>query len=243
MHDGRLTQPRIGVSWVRTDQAATDPLVVAVAAAGGEPIPLLVERPSWQAEIRTLHGLILNGGNAVDPRRYGQVNAGLCRTVIPQRDELEFETLQFCRERGLPVLGVCRGMQFLNVSCGGSMLQDLPITTVEHEAKEDVSRFHLIEVFSGTRLAAIAGVQGGLRVNSRHHQGFRAEHLAPSLRISAVAPDGVVEGVETANEPFLVGIQFHPEHPGEVPEMACLFAALVACAAGRAPASGHPAAR
>jgi putative glutamine amidotransferase len=241
-HEGRAPRPRIGVSWVRADQAATDPLVVAVAAAGGTPVPLLGDARSWRGIIRGLNGLILNGGNAVDPRRYGQVNAGLCRTVIPQRDELEFETLQFCRERGLPVLGVCRGMQFLNVSCGGSMLQDLPITTVEHEAAEDVSRFHPIEVFSGTRLAALAGAQPCLRVNSRHHQGLRAEHLAPGFRISALAPDGVVEGVEAANDPFLVGIQFHPERPGEVPEMIGLFSMLVTCATGKTPGVGRPAA-
>jgi putative glutamine amidotransferase len=234
------SRPRIGVSWVRTDQAATDLLVAAVAAAGGEPVPLLVEESSWAREVRTLRGLILNGGNAVDPRRYGQVNEGLCRTVIPQRDELEFEALQFCRERGLPVLGVCRGMQFLNVSCGGSMLQDLTITTVEHEAKGDVSCFHPVEVLPGTRLAALAGAQTRLRVNSRHHQGLKTEHLAPGFRLSAVAPDGVVEGMEAAAEPFLVGIQFHPERVGEVPEMVDLFALLVACAAGgqRPPASG-----
>jgi putative glutamine amidotransferase len=235
MAGARRIHPRIGVSWVQADQAATDPLVIAVTAAGGEPVPLLADAASWGEEIRTLHGLILNGGNAVDPHRYGQVNEGLCRTVIPRRDELEFEALRLCRERSLPVLGVCRGMQFLNVSLGGSMLQDLPITTVEHEAKGDASCFHPIEVFPGTRLAAIAGVRQDLRVNSRHHQGLRVEHLAPGLRASAIAPDGVVESVEGPEEPFLVGIQFHPERPGEVPEMVGVFTMLVACAIGEAP--------
>jgi putative glutamine amidotransferase len=229
-------RPRVGVSWVQADQAETDLLVRVVQAAGGEPVPLLDDAASWTSEVRTLRGLILNGGNAVDPRRYGQVNEGLCRTVIPQRDELEFEALQYCRERGLPVLGVCRGLQFLNVSCGGAMLQDLTITTVEHEAKGDVSCFHPIEIIPGTRLAALAGGRRSLRVNSRHHQGIRAAHLAPGLQISAVAPDGVVEGIEGIGEPFLLGIQFHPERPGEVPDMVGIFAMLVARAAGITPA-------
>lgn len=224
--------PRIGVSWVKADEAATDLQVLAVKAAGGEPVPLLAEAPSWTLEIKTLSGLVLNGGNAVDPRRYGQVNEGLCRTVIPHRDELEFEALEYCRQRGLPVLGVCRGMQFLNVSHGGTMLQDLTITTVEHEAKGEVSCFHPIEVFPGTKLATIAGDHKSLRVNSRHHQGLKEEHLAPELRMSAIAPDRVVEGLEGIGEPFLIGIQFHPERPGEVPEMVRMFDALVACAAG-----------
>jgi putative glutamine amidotransferase len=77
-------------------------------------------------------------------------------------------------------------------------------------------------------------------VNSRHHQGLRAEHLAPCLRISGVAPDGVVEGVEGIAEPFLVGIQFHPERPGEVPEMTGIFSMLVACAAGAASSGERP---
>jgi putative glutamine amidotransferase len=228
--------PRIGVSWVEADQASTDLLVLAVQAVGGEPVPLLVDAPSWTAQIRTLDGLVLSGGNAVDPRRYGQVNEGLCRTVIPHRDELEFEAFQFCREHDLPVLGVCRGIQFLNVSCGGSMLQDLTITTVEHEAVGEASRFHAIQVLPGTRLAAIAGPRPSLRVNSRHHQGLRLEHLAPGLCVSALAPDGVVEGLEGTGDPFLVGIQFHPERPGEVPEMVGIFAMLVACVRGEVPA-------
>ncbi len=230
---GRSRAPRIGVSWVKADEAATELLVLAVKAAGGEPVPLLVGAPSWTAEVKTLRGLVFCGGNAVDPRRYGQVNEGLCRTVIPHRDELEFEALQYCQERGLPVLGVCRGMQLLNVAHGGSMLQDLTITIVEHEAKGEVSCFHPIEVFSGTTLAAIAGSRKSLRVNSRHHQGLKAEHLAPGLRMSAIAPDGVVEGLEGTGEPFLVGIQFHPERAGEVPEMVALFGELVARAIGK----------
>jgi putative glutamine amidotransferase len=230
--------PRIGVSWVSAEQAASDLLVLTVRAAGGEAVPLLADAPSWAAQVKTLDGLILSGGNAVDPRRYGQVNEGLCRTVIPHRDDLEFEAFQFCRKRGLPVLGVCRGNQFLNVACGGSMLQDLRITTVEHEAVGETSSFHSIEVLAGTRLAEIAGHHRSLRVNSRHHQGLRLEHLAPGLRASAVAPDGVVEGLEATGDSFLVGIQFHPERPGEVPEMVGVFDMLVARANGQAPVRG-----
>jgi len=235
------TVPRIGVSWVKAGQTESDLLVCAVKAAGGEPVPLLTDAASWTSQVHTLRGLILNGGNAVDPRRYGQVNEGLCRTVIPHRDELEFDALQYCRDRGLPVLGVCRGLQFLNVSCGGSMLQDLTITTVEHEAKSEVSCFHAIEIVPGTRLATLAGGRRRLRVNSRHHQGLRPEHLAPGLRISAIAPDGVVEGVEGTGSSFLVGIQFHPERPGEVPELIGIFQLLVASAAGAKAAGRHSA--
>jgi putative glutamine amidotransferase len=167
------------------------------------------------------------------------VNEGLCRTVIPHRDELELEAFEYCRGRGLPVLGVCRGLQFLNVSFGGSMLQHLGITSVEHEATDGISRFHLIEIVPGTRLAALAGARRSIRVNSRHHQGLLAEHVAPGLRASATAADGVVEGLEGEGESFLVGVQFHPERPGEVPELIGLFEALVAHAAEREPQHGQ----
>jgi len=223
--------PRIGVTWLPAAEAAAHRCVRAVEAAGGEPVPLLVESPSWTAEIETLRGLLLTGGNAVDPRRYGEENHGLCRLVVPRRDELEQEALDYCAARGLPVLGVCRGMQFLNVALGGSMLQDLTITTVEHEAVGGVSRFHSVDVIADTALARLVGAAGPLRVNSRHHQGLRREHLAPGMRPTAVAPDGVVEGIEAADGRFLIGIQFHPEYEGEVPEAVPIFARLVARAA------------
>ncbi len=219
-------RPRIGVSWITPDEAEAHRLVQAVREAGGDPVPLFTTQVEWTTAIRTLRGLVLSGGNAVDPRRYGQVNEGLCRTVIPERDALEYEAFEFCRDRHLPILGICRGHQFLNVACGGSMLQDLTITTVEHEATGEPSLFHPVTVMSDTRLAALAGA-GPVRVNSRHHQGLRTEHVAPGLRVSAVAADGVVEGIEAADGQFLVGIQFHPERPGEVPEMVGIFRVLV----------------
>jgi len=226
-------RPQIGVSWLSAGEAATHACVQAVEAAGGEPVPLLREAGSWTADLPGLDGLILTGGNAVDPRRYGEENHGLCRLVIPRRDELEQEAFEHCVGEGKPVLGVCRGMQFVNVALGGRMLQDLRITTVEHEQDGERSRFHTVDVVPGTRTAAIVGGERTVRVNSRHHQGLRAEHVAPDLRVSAVAPDGVVEGVEAADGRFVVGVQFHPEFAGEVPEVAPIFEVLVAHARGR----------
>lgn len=226
-------KPRIGVSWLRTEELPTHHCLRAVEEAGGEPLPLLAEADSWATTLPTLDGLILTGGNAIDPRRYGQENDGLCRVVIPHRDDLEQEALEHCLYRGVPVLGICRGMQFINVALGGSMLQDLTITTVEHENDGEGSRFHSITVFPATKLAAIAGCQRTLQVNSRHHQGVVAAQLAPGLRTSAIAPDGVVEGLEAVNDDFLLGMQSHPEIPGEVPPLAPVFAVLVARARER----------
>ena len=228
----RVETPRIGVSWLRTHEAANDRCVRAVSAAGATPVPLFAEASSWTATLRALDGLILTGGNAIDPRRYGEENSGLCRVVIPKRDDLEQEALAYCVERGLPVLGVCRGMQFINVAFGGSMVQDLTISTVEHEAQAERSRFHPVDVLPDTGLAAVVGAHKSLRVNSRHHQGLKVQHLASGLRLSAIATDGVVEGLESRDGRFLLGVQFHPEYPDEIPEAAPIFAALVARARG-----------
>ncbi len=224
---------RIGVSWVQAEDHAAQGCLRAVEEAGGEPLPLRAEADSWTATFPTLDGLILTGDNAIDPRRYGEENHGLCRLVIPHRDDLERAALEYCLDRGLPVLGICRGMQFINIALGGSMLQDLTITTVEHENDGERSRFRPVAVSPGTRLAAIAGRAGSLRVNSRHHQGVVPTQLAPGLRLSAIAPDGIVEGLEAIDDRFLLGIQFHPEIPGEVLPLAPIFEALVARARER----------
>lgn len=229
----RTSRPRIGVSWLPAEGAAAHACVRAVRDAAGEPVPLLIEVDSWTESLPGLDGLLLTGGNAIDPRRYGEENHGLCRVVIPRRDALEQEAFDHCLRQGKPVLGVCRGMQFLNVALGGAMLQDLPITVVEHEQVGERSRFHSVDVLPGTRLATLVHVEGPLRVNSRHHQGLRAAHVAPGLRVTALAADGVVEGLEAADGRFLMGVQFHPELPGEVPEAAPIFDLLVARAQDR----------
>ena len=226
-------RPRIGVSWLSAAEAAAHDCVRAVRDAGGEPVPLLIDDESWTAILFGLDGLVLTGGNAVDPRRYGEENHGLCRVVIPRRDGLEQEAFEHCVREGKPVLGVCRGMQFVNVALGGTMMQDIPITTVEHEQACDRSRFHTVNVATGTRLASITRADGPLRVNSRHHQGVRAAQVALGLRMSAVAPDGVVEGLEAADGRFIMGVQFHPEILGEVPEAAPIFEVLAARAQAR----------
>jgi putative glutamine amidotransferase len=221
------------VSWVQAGDPGAHGCLRAVEDAGGEPLPLRAEADSWTATLPALDGLILRGGNAIDPRRYGEENRGRCRLVIPHRDDLEQEALEYCLDRGLPVLGICRGMQFINVALGGSMQQDLTITTIEHESEGDRSRFHPVSVTPGTKLAAIAGCEGSLHVNSRHHQGVVPAQMAPGLRLSAIAPDGVVEGIETTDDRFLLGIQFHPEIPGEVPPLVPIFEVLVSRARDR----------
>ncbi len=230
--------PRIGVTWVTPGERVSDNYLEAARRAGGEPVPLPRDSDCWEAELRDVDGLMLTGGVDVDPDLYGVEKSAECQPPDPVRDRRETEALRFALERGLPVLGICRGFQFLNVYLGGTLLQDIPTERPEaltHHRPEGTERssFHSLRVLPGTKLETIVGSPGPVGVNSRHHQGMVEGQLAPGLRINALAEDGIVEGLESADGRFLVGVQCHPERPGEAPEMEAVFRALVDAARQR----------
>lgn len=158
-------------------------------------------------------GVVLAGGVDVDPARYGVDVPHPTVEVDPRRDSTEFAVFEAARRRSIPTLGICRGMQLLNVALGGTLHQDIPTehpSEITHNVpgKHPERRDHSVEIKPGTRLAEIAGAQR-IQVNSRHHQGV--EKLAPGVAVSAVAPDGLVEAFE-ASEPWLLAVQWHPEN-------------------------------
>jgi len=162
-----------------------------------------------------LDGLVLGGGCDVEPERYGQTmieNGGV--ETDPERDALDFSLLAEARRDGVPVLAICRGLQVVNVALGGTLIQDVPSerpTPIAHDVpdSEKTRLEHAVSVEPGTRLSAIAPGRD-VPVNSRHHQAIARP--AAELVVSAVAPDGVVEAAETADGPWLVGVQWHPEN-------------------------------
>ncbi len=223
--------PRIGVSWVTPGQRVCDNYLEAVRRAGGEPVPLPQDAESWESELRDLDGLMLTGGADVDPGLYGSEKNAACQPPNQTRDRRETEALASALDRGLPVLGICRGFQFINVHLGGALTQDIPTEMPEalthHRFDLDHSSFHSTELLPGTRLATVVGKTGSVRVNSRHHQGVTESQVAPGLRINALAEDGIVEGLESADGRFLLAVQCHPERPGEAPDLEAVFRALV----------------
>ncbi|MBI4200295.1 MAG: gamma-glutamyl-gamma-aminobutyrate hydrolase family protein [Chloroflexi bacterium] len=181
-------------------------------------------------------GLLLSGGEDVDPALYGAApNPGAGVEVNRARDELERSLLAAALERDLPVLAICRGMQFLNVFMGGKLIQDLPHHKVVGQDGGWGSAYHQVYLAPGSKLAAILGAGGFLRVNSRHHQGLRDAQKAPPLLATAYSvQDGLVEALESPAHDWVIGVQCHPEREEEVPRaFGRLFEAFVE-RAGRA---------
>jgi putative glutamine amidotransferase len=160
-------------------------------------------------------GLILTGGTDINPALYDQTgDTGRCMTIDDYRDELELRLIDSAMAWGMPVLGICRGHQLLNVAFGGSLIIDIPTdfdTTVAHRCEDFLTCFHPVDIEEGSLLNEITGLTNGT-VNSNHHQGIKV--LAPLLKVAAYSPDGLPESSEWANpsgRPFLLGVQWHPE--------------------------------
>ena len=156
--------------------------------------------------------LMLSGGEDIAPQRYGAEPGLHLGIVNHERDEMELEVLRGALERGMPILGICRGMQLLNVALGGTLIQDLPSEKggeIRHKQEGSLlSRTHLASVEPGSRLHGIFG-NPDFCINSFHHQAL--DRVAAPLRVVARAEDGIVEAVESAEHPWLCGVQWHPE--------------------------------
>jgi putative glutamine amidotransferase len=202
----------------------------AVLAAGGLPLPLAYGDPSVAAAyLALLDGLVVTGG-AFDlpPEHYGEQRRAGCGPAKPERTDFEWALCDAALVGRLPLLGVCGGMQLLNVVRGGTLWQDLPsdcgIAGHEQPAPKDAPS-HVVELAANSQLAAILGPEP-LRVNSTHHQAIRI--AGPGVLVSARSPDGVVEGIELPDQPFALGVQWHPEATAaHDPRHAKLYRALV----------------
>ena len=186
-----------------------------------------------------LDGLLLPGGDDIGAAWYGADHVHPSLRVDAARDRLELALCAAALGSGVPVLGICRGIQVLNVAAGGTLWQDIPdlrpgSCVHAHAGGFRHSRLHTVRPLPGTRLGALLGGEP-LAVNSIHHQAVRA--VAPGFRVAARAPDGVVEAIEIPGEAFALGVQWHPELLwAEEPAQAALFCALGAAARLRAAA-------
>jgi gamma-glutamyl-gamma-aminobutyrate hydrolase PuuD len=200
------------------------PYVECVEAAGAayEVVPWTSDAARDAARF---DALVLCGGDDVDSRRWGEPLHPTVELVPAVRDEYEISLVLAARERGTPLLGVCRGHQVVNVALGGTLVQHVPDVpgTVPHSKGAS----HEVRLEPGTLVARLAAA-----LNSFHHQAVG--RLAPGLRVTARSADGIVEGIELPSASFLVGVQWHPEREGNPEPLGRgLFAALVRAAAAR----------
>ena len=229
-----MSRPRMGLTADEADgrYELGRAYVEAVVAAGGLPL-LLPHEPALAADyLGGLDGLVVTGGAFdVPPELYGEARRHGCGPVKPERTAAELGLLAGALDRGLPVLGVCGGMQLMAVARGGTLFQDLVCDAGlgghEQPPPKDVPA-HEVLVADGSWLASLVGA-GPLRVNSTHHQGVRT--AGDGVKVAASAPDGLIEAIELDGEAFALGVQWHPEAVARhEPRHAAIYRGLVEAA-------------
>ena len=187
---------------------------MSVANSGGVPLvlPYIENEEIIDAFINLCDGFLFTGGADVEPCYYGEEKKDTCGETEPNRDKLEMAVLKKVIEKDKPILGICRGLQIINVAMGGTLYQDLPTefkTDVVHKQTEGESEpSHSIIIEEGTPLERIVGKRI-MTGNSFHHQAIK--DLANGLRVSAKSPDGIIEGVYAPDKRYLCAYQWHPE--------------------------------
>ena len=237
-----MSRPRIGVVGVTRDRngqlitGVNVPYVQAVLTAGGLPILMLPEfSPEETLELfGECDALLLTGGEDVDPQCYRAAPHLKLGSTDPRRDANELALIADARARALPILGICRGIQIGNVAFGGTLIQDLPSqrpSSIDHDpSTARDAPVHDVTLSEGSRLRAIFDT-AILRANSFHHQAVDVP--GTGLVVTAVAPDGVIEGMESADRnEWIVLVQWHPEELATHPDAADLklFSAMILAA-------------
>ncbi len=234
-----MATPLIGITTFRTLSRNNFPTigvneayVQSVSQAGGTPvlIPLGLPETTLVELLPRLDGIIFTGGGDVHPARYGNQPHPLVNSVDEDRDRVEITLFQAAYDRRMPFLGICRGLQLVNIALGGSLYEDLLAQypqALQHnyfsvQAPDYLA--HPVTVEEDTRLAGILGATR-LEVNSLHHQGIR--QLGSGLQPIAHAPDGLVEAVQVLDYPFGLAVQWHPEWLQEHLAMRALFSEFV----------------
>jgi putative glutamine amidotransferase len=243
-----MSLPLIGVttSRVKNSKGFSSLMVLeaychAVSQAGAAPvmIPLGVPPETLQAILGRMDGVLFTGGGDIRPLVYGSQDHPMASGIDDDRDRSELDLFHFLMAAGKPFLGICRGIQLINVALGGTLYEDIRDQrpgALKHDQSRNARDYlaHSVELTEASQLSCILGACQ-VKVNSLHHQGIR--DLAPGLMVSAYAPDGLVEAFEIPGYSFGIAVQWHPEWLQENPPMRNLFQAFAQAAAGQYSAS------
>ena len=232
---------RVGISWVSDDITEdTQVYADAVEQAGGTAVflPRVTNEEEARSALSTVDCLIMTGGEDINPSWYGQQPHEKLEEVNDERDVSDFALIREAMAMDMPTLCTCRGMQVLNVACGGTLYQDLPSQTpsdiLHRDPKGEDFVYHDITVLDSNFVAVSQGGAGTYSVNSWHHQGI--DQLGNDLIVAATAPDGTIEGIMRQGNTYFYGVQFHPEwmvHDGH-PEYLKYFKDLIIAGAEKA---------
>ena len=227
-----LARPVIGITgqWNQGKQRCivSDDFLRAVDAAGGAPAMIALVPSGVEKSASHMDAFILTGNASdMDPARYGQPRHPRVKTIQQERDETDWRILEHAYRTRKPVLGICYGMQSLNVYRGGTLVQHIAEQVPGALAHEDRKHEHAIVLEAGSRLAEWTGGIRELQVNTTHHQA--PDRIGTGLRVAARAPDGVIEAIEGESpDHFVVGVEWHPERVWETdPFAARIFRELV----------------
>jgi putative glutamine amidotransferase len=215
MTSSRSTGPRILITRAADIAGEWEDYARCMSEVGGGPFAFDVDGFTTVEALPPHDGILIPAGVDVDPARYGQERSERVTEVDPVRDAVEEALIAHALATGTPVLCICRGLQILNTSQGGTLLQHIerrePHRARRGEDGETIeSGWHSVEVVPGSLLQRVTGASS-LWVNSRHHQAVLAEQIAPGLIATGVAPDGIIEALEVPDAAWALGIQWHPE--------------------------------
>ena len=237
-----LTRTLIGVTASLKENGAQScglEYLSALTGCGAMPVvlPVTEDEELLRAYVQALDGFVFTGGGDVDPMLFGQWQRPACGSITPLRDAHELALARLLARERKPVLGICRGVQVLNVALGGTLYQDIDTEVssehIAHRQKQPFSYVsHPVDVVPGTLLHRVLGTER-VMVNSLHHQAI---HRPGAWKVCALAPDGLVEAAELPGHPFFLGVQWHPEQLQQRDAASwALFSAFVdACACAKA---------
>jgi putative glutamine amidotransferase len=198
--------------------------------AGAVPVVIPPQPENARELVESLDGLLLAGGYDCDPAAYGEERHATVEAMDARRQQNDLALAKVARDRGIPTLGICLGVQVMNVAAGGTLIQDIGSqveTDIEHASVPEDRARHDVMIERATRLGAILG-EREYNVNSSHHQAIR--DVGDGLRVTAHAPDGIVEGLEDPKHPFYLGVQWHPEDMPSEDSASKIFGAFVEAA-------------